>query len=92
MPITVDVYLRPHRAPHGFIQLQGNASGQIPHFFAQTIADTMDLLAQWMPAAQSAAVTDLLRQLNDPDHAEGQALTTIGRLVYDITGVGRTRP
>ncbi|MCX5215949.1 hypothetical protein OG689_43200 [Kitasatospora sp. NBC_00240] len=60
LPLDLRVYNR-HGAVPGFaIDLMGYDSGETLTAYAATLADVMELLAQWAPAVQALAATDLL--------------------------------
>lgn len=68
--------------PQYVIDVEGTR-GHIPHVYARTLPDVMELLSKWAPAVQATAVTELLRQLNNPDdpHRWAPAVQTLRGLL-----------
>jgi hypothetical protein len=83
LPMSLEVYQRDNGTePQYVIDVEGTG-GNIPHVYTRTLPDVMDLLTQWAPLLQATAVTDFLRQLNDPTnpHWRAPALDTLRSLL-----------
>lgn len=87
LPMSLEVYQRDSpdtdREPQYLVDVEGTG-GHIPHVYARTLPDVMDLLGKWAPTVQAAAVTELLRQLNNPDdtsHRRAHSIQTLRDLL-----------
>lgn len=86
LPMSVEVYQRSEdhkREPQYVVDVEGTG-GHIPHVYARTLPDVMDLLGKWAPTVQATAVTELLRQLNNPDervHRSAPVIKTLRDLL-----------
>jgi len=76
LPLTLTVYSRPKHTdsptkdtPRFVVVVESH--DDMEWAYAQELRDVMALLGQWMPTIQSVAVTDVVRQLNDP-HGENR--------------------
>lgn len=79
LPMTLAVYTRTKNTPHYMVFVEG-AGTDLKWIYAQDLPDVMDLLAKWMPTVQAAAISDTLRQFNDPYGENRQAVELLQRL------------
>ena len=79
VPMTLTLYLR-SQEPQYLMEVEGNG-GSIPHVYARTLPDAMDLLAKWAPAVKAAAVTELIHQFNDTHGKHRPAVSTLRELL-----------
>lgn len=79
LPLTLSIYSR-QQEPRFLVGLDTIVS--MEWVYAQKLSDLMDLLGQWMPAVQGAAVSEMIRQFNNPG---GQNLDAID-LIRDLLG------
>lgn len=64
LPLTLTVYSRPENTPRYMVALETHLG--MDWVYANELPDVMALLGQWMPIVHSAAISDVVRQLNDP--------------------------
>jgi hypothetical protein len=64
VPLAIDVFVRNKVRPLFAVQLQGNQYSYIETVYADDLPALMQLLGQWAPAAQAAAVVHLAARLD----------------------------
>lgn len=86
LPMSLEVYQRSEsKEPQYELMVEGTG-GSIPSVYARTLPDVMDLLAKWAPAIQATAVTDMIRQLNEPEDEDhyGKQGAPVVRTLRDL--------
>lgn len=83
-PFIVNVYTRrPGPPPFAVFELEGNHDA-LHHVYAGDLADTMELLRQWAPIAQSAAIVDLIRRLDTTENTRANDFAGLIELARTI--------
>ncbi|MEU3310515.1 hypothetical protein ACWGSK_24020 [Nocardiopsis sp. NPDC055551] len=80
LPLTLTVYARAEGTPRYMVSLETHMD--MDWVYAHELPDVMAVLGQWMPTIQAAAISEVVRQFNDP-HGQNRDVVD---LLTQLTG------
>jgi hypothetical protein len=94
--LSLDVWQRHRESGHPEYLLEVNSSAtsmSMPYLVLDSLPDLMDLVARWAPAVQTAAVTEVLRDLQTGMATPAGIVETVAaRIMYGINEVSPRLP